>query len=84
MADLRVDISMEFKFMFVETHAEVITGKQEGVYAWIAINYVLGKFDHSIGCKLYNITLYVLCFNHVNVTTFSDTVYVYTYFIISD
>lgn len=49
MDDLRVDIPLDFRFMFVNTHAEVITGKQEGVFAWIAINYVLGKFDHVIG-----------------------------------
>ncbi|KAJ8400951.1 hypothetical protein AAFF_G00389080 [Aldrovandia affinis] len=28
------------------TGGAVISGKQEGVYAWIGINFVLGKFDH--------------------------------------
>ncbi|ELU13735.1 hypothetical protein CAPTEDRAFT_169216 [Capitella teleta] len=47
--DLRSDIPLEFNFIFPETQAEVIPGKQEGVYAWIATNYALGKFDHSLG-----------------------------------
>ena len=35
-----------FKLLFVfDSHLEIITGKQEGIYQWIAINYVLDKFD---------------------------------------
>lgn len=45
--DLRVDVPMETDFLFQETHAEIITGKQEGIYAWIAVNYVLGNFEHQ-------------------------------------
>ncbi|RUS90479.1 hypothetical protein EGW08_001747 [Elysia chlorotica] len=47
LADLRRDIKKDFKFIAPENHYEVISGKQEGVYAWIAINYVLDKFSHS-------------------------------------
>ena len=33
--------------MFPERHIEVISGKEEGVFAWIAMNYALNRFDHS-------------------------------------
>ncbi|CAH1784625.1 unnamed protein product [Owenia fusiformis] len=47
LSDLRVDLPMYFDFLFGENHVEVITGKQEGVYAWIAMNFALGRFDHN-------------------------------------
>lgn len=52
MDDLRKDIPLEYNFLFTENHAEVISGKQEGVYAWIAINFMLGKFEHMVGGKI--------------------------------
>ncbi|XP_040419645.1 LOW QUALITY PROTEIN: ectonucleoside triphosphate diphosphohydrolase 7 [Cygnus olor] len=45
--DLVRNIPLEFDFLFSKSHAEVISGKQEGVYAWIGINFVLGRFDHE-------------------------------------
>uniref|UniRef100_A0A3B4B568 nucleoside-triphosphate phosphatase n=1 Tax=Periophthalmus magnuspinnatus TaxID=409849 RepID=A0A3B4B568_9GOBI len=47
LEDIVSDIPLEFDFLFSESHAEVISGKQEGVYAWIGINFVLGRFDHA-------------------------------------
>ncbi|XP_059586713.1 ectonucleoside triphosphate diphosphohydrolase 4 isoform X3 [Alligator mississippiensis] len=44
--DLLTDIPVRFDFLFSDSHAEVISGKQEGVYAWIGINFVLGRFEH--------------------------------------
>uniref|UniRef100_A0A1I8FEG5 Ectonucleoside triphosphate diphosphohydrolase 5 n=1 Tax=Macrostomum lignano TaxID=282301 RepID=A0A1I8FEG5_9PLAT len=38
-----------YSFLFSDTHAEVISGKQEGVYAWITTNFLLGRFSHSVG-----------------------------------
>lgn len=78
MEDLVTDVPLAFHFLFSRSHAEVITGKQEGesssaavspgnppppltcvspvaaatptgVYAWIGINFVLGRFDHARG-----------------------------------
>ncbi|XP_069473711.1 ectonucleoside triphosphate diphosphohydrolase 4 isoform X1 [Ambystoma mexicanum] len=46
LEDLRTDIPVHFDFLFSDSHAEVISGKQEGVYAWIGINFVLGRFEH--------------------------------------
>ncbi|CAM9997719.1 unnamed protein product [Lampetra fluviatilis] len=46
LEDLRTDIPLEFDFLFSDSHVEVISGKQEGVYAWIGINFVLDRFNH--------------------------------------
>ncbi|KAJ8285913.1 hypothetical protein GJAV_G00032410 [Gymnothorax javanicus] len=46
LEDLRTDIPVHFNFLFSDSHVEVISGKQEGVYAWIGINFVLGRFSH--------------------------------------
>ncbi|CAH2322975.1 ectonucleoside triphosphate diphosphohydrolase 7 [Pelobates cultripes] len=48
LQDLVKNVPQQFDFLFSEAHAEVISGKQEGVYAWISINFVLGRFDHVI------------------------------------
>ncbi|XP_048713235.2 ectonucleoside triphosphate diphosphohydrolase 7 [Caretta caretta] len=47
LEDLVRNVPLEFDFLFSESQAEVISGKQEGVYAWIGINFVLGRFDHE-------------------------------------
>ncbi|XP_054628850.1 ectonucleoside triphosphate diphosphohydrolase 4 isoform X3 [Dunckerocampus dactyliophorus] len=47
LEDLRTDIPVHFNFLFSDSHVEVISGKQEGVYAWIGINFVLGRFTHA-------------------------------------
>nr|XP_046230255.1 ectonucleoside triphosphate diphosphohydrolase 7-like [Scatophagus argus] len=47
LEDLVADVPLDFDFLFSRSHAEVISGKQEGVYAWIGINFVLGRFDHA-------------------------------------
>nr|XP_015202200.1 PREDICTED: ectonucleoside triphosphate diphosphohydrolase 7 isoform X2 [Lepisosteus oculatus] len=47
LEDLITDVPVAFDFLFSSSHAEVISGKQEGVYAWIGINFVLGRFDHA-------------------------------------
>jgi hypothetical protein len=45
--NLYTEIPKLFPFVISENNFEVISGKQEGVYAWIAVNFVLHKFDHG-------------------------------------
>lgn len=47
LEDLRSDIPKNFSFRLASTNIEVISGKQEGIFQWIAINYVLGRFNHN-------------------------------------
>ncbi|WAR21171.1 ENTP7-like protein [Mya arenaria] len=41
LQDLQRDIPKKYDFVVSENNFEVISGKQEGVYAWIAANYAL-------------------------------------------
>lgn len=47
LTNLRRGIKENFSFYFPEGHLEIISGKQEGIYQWLSINYVLGKFQHA-------------------------------------
>jgi len=45
LSDLFEDITRDYNFQIEKTHIQVIPGKLEGIYSWIAINYVLGRFQ---------------------------------------
>ena len=45
MKNVRQGIQSHFQFHFPDNNLEVITGIQEGIYQWLAINYVLNRFD---------------------------------------
>lgn len=47
LEDLFSDIVRDYKFMIEKTHIQVISGQLEGIYSWIAINYVLGRFQNT-------------------------------------
>ena len=48
LSNLRESATAEYPFLFPEENLEIISGRQEGVYQWLAINYVLGKLDHHL------------------------------------
>ena len=48
LSNLREGVTAEYPFIFPEENLEIISGRQEGVYQWLAINYVLGKLDHHL------------------------------------
>uniref|UniRef100_T1JHJ1 Uncharacterized protein n=1 Tax=Strigamia maritima TaxID=126957 RepID=T1JHJ1_STRMM len=50
--DLRHDISRKFNFSFAQSNVEIISGKQEAVYQWMAINYAFERFNHDINAPL--------------------------------
>ena len=38
-------VNQHYPFTIVADHARVITGKEEGLFAWLALNYALGTLD---------------------------------------
>ncbi|UXI20209.1 Transcription factor SOX-2 [Sarcoptes scabiei] len=47
LANLRSGIPKRFSFLFTPKNVEIISGKDEGIYSWIALNYLTGRFDHT-------------------------------------
>ena len=45
LSDLLADIPKKYRFRLAPDSVKIITGKEEGVYAWIAINYSSHKLD---------------------------------------
>lgn len=46
--DLLTDIPKKYKFLVKEDNVQVISGKDEGIYSWISLNYMKHKFDHRM------------------------------------
>ena len=43
LSELRRRTPRITNFHFADNHVDVISGKEEGMYAWISANYVLGR-----------------------------------------
>lgn len=48
---LRDHLKSNSSFLFSPNNIQVITGKDEGIYSWISVNYLLGRFEHSVSPK---------------------------------
>lgn len=46
MSDLEKDLPRMYKFSNIK--AQVISGQDEGMYSWISVNFMAGRFDRSI------------------------------------
>ncbi len=47
LEDLLNDTMRDYDFLVEKTHFQVISGQFEGIFSWIAINYVLGRFQNN-------------------------------------
>ncbi|KAL3103293.1 hypothetical protein niasHS_002479 [Heterodera schachtii] len=47
MEHLRNELPQMTKLQILDQHIRVISGRWEGIYSWIAINYMLGRFNLS-------------------------------------
>ena len=43
LSELRANVPKVTNFIFSDNHVDIISGKEEGVYAWISANYVLNR-----------------------------------------
>ncbi len=46
LSNLREELPKLCLFRVEHTYVEVISGKWEGIYSWIAVNYILDRLDH--------------------------------------
>lgn len=47
LKNLRENLPKFYNFIILDQHIEIISGKWEGIYSWIAVNYALGKFGNT-------------------------------------
>ena len=57
LSAVRAEVPKMVDFIFSDSHADIITGKEEGIYAWISANFVLNKLKvfFTFGCESYKL-----------------------------
>lgn len=48
MESLHKKMPLLTKFQILPNHIQVINDKWEGIYSWIAVNYMLNRFSNSV------------------------------------
>ena len=58
LSELRANVPKVTNFIFSDNHVDIISGKEEGVYAWISANYVLNRLKVlKVGSSNISITI---------------------------
>ena len=57
LSELRANVPKVTNFIFSDNHVDIISGKEEGVYAWISANYVLNRLKVLLRNNYYVITI---------------------------
>ncbi|UYV62412.1 ENTPD4 [Cordylochernes scorpioides] len=47
LGTVRTGIAANSTFLFSPEHVEIISGEQEGLYLWVALNYIMGRLNHD-------------------------------------
>ena len=65
LSELRANVPKVTNFIFSDNHVDIISGKEEGVYAWISANYVLNRLKVLLRNNYYIATITYQLFRNI-------------------